>query len=609
MFDLIYPFVHAAMDYYAYNYPYGSRESLYNQSYRIFTPPATKPKNNVFFHSDDSLFKSEKHRFTIPRIEIVSDEPVFNLQVTDFSEPSPKNVTLTYDETGINMKPEQIEECCAKPSNKNWKDKTNNFVQQKSYSIEVNDASWDISDINERDKFLSIGARKSRQQRLASTSLQELSSSTSSVSSCVHESNLDLSQLDPDTPLKHKTWRSPYEIRLGKVKDLANQFENKAISVPVLNKKICAKSRSKSVSEEKLNDKLTEFERSEVLKLLQDWSLNGSESKSELNLNLSLENIDKESKTCEFTEKASLEHSEKSNLRRSRVTFCSEPNLSPKQCENNLIVIAKFRSDNSLNQNVNLDQFNHKCQYRNCIFNIDFVAKSGTKQEHLIDDNAKQKLKGIRKLKNTSDEVECLNNITNLQKKPKYIRRFSEIIETKPFNSHLVRCDSLERLTDINQKHKKFPDAYIVSRKNNTRKYAPKNDENIKSPKIVVMRRKCLPKTWKSCSDIKTRKTIRKCCRNAKVTCPVSRDSPKVSRKTMSCACIEREQIPQKDQAISQHCTDSAARLAAFRGAFDRKITIIAVAHSKNICAFRFCVFFAAILLTLSFAFYLPRNF
>lgn len=589
-FDTLSPFVHAAMDYYAYNYPYGSRESLYNPvSHKLFTPPATRPKNNVFFNSDDSLFKSDKRRFMIPRIEIVSDEPVFNLQVTDFSEPSPKNVTLTYDETGINMKQEKIEEFRAK-SNKNWKDKANNFMQQKSYSIEVNDTSWNIDDINEGDKFLSIGAKRNRQQKLASTSLQDLSSSTSSVNSCIHESNFDLSQIDPDTPLKHKTWKSPYEIRLGKVKDLADQFENKAISVPVLNKKAFAKSRSKSVSEEKLNDKLTEYERLEILKLLHDWSLNGSESKSEFNLQLSTENLDK----CgEFTEKSTVEQSEKTSLRRSKVNFSSEPNLSPNESDNNLIVIAKFVSDNSLNHNVNLDQFSHKCQYRNCIFNVEFVPKRGTKQEDFTD-NTKQKPKGILKPTKdpTTEEVECLNNITNLQKKPKYRRRFSEIIETKPFNSHLVRCDSLERLTDINKKHKKFPESYIVTRKNTGRKYFAKNDENlIKSPKMLAIRRKYAPKLWKSCSDIKTRKTIWKCCKNAKVTCPVTKDSPKVSRKSQSCACIERDRNQQNDETLSQRCTDSAARLAAFMGAFDRKITIIAVAHSTislSICSFQF---------------------
>lgn len=596
------------MDYYAYNCPYGSKESLDNQySYGMFTPPATKPKNNIFFNSDDSLFKSNKRRFTIPRIEIISDEPVFNLQVTDFSEPSPKNVTLTYDETGINMKQEKIEEFCAKPSNKNWKEKANNFVQQKSYSIEVNDTCCSIDDINEADKFLSIGARRNRQQRLASTSLQDLSSSTSSINSCIHESNLDLSQLDPDTPLKHKNWKSPYEIRLGKVKDLSDQFDNKAISVPLLNKKVFAKTRSKSVSEEKLDNKLTEYERLEILKLLYDWSLNGSESKSEFNMNLSTEHLEQHgvndvTKNKEFTEKACLEQSEKTSLRRSRVKFCSEPNLSPtNEKYNNQIVIARFRSDNSLcNQNVNLDQFNHKCEYRNCIFNIDFVPKRGTKLEDPSEENSKQKVKGILKTttKDHNEDVECLNNITNLQKKPKFRRRFSEIIDIKkPFNSHLVRCDSLERLTDINKKHKKFPDSYIVTRRNTTRKQTQKNDENlIKSPKSIPSRRKYVPKAWKSCSDIKTRKTVRKCCKNAKVTCPVLTDSPKVSRKTKSCACIEREQNTQINDTSSQRCSDSAARLAAFRGAFNRKITIIAVWHLKNsisksanICFFKVC--------------------
>ncbi|KAJ8948414.1 hypothetical protein NQ314_008408 [Rhamnusium bicolor] len=493
-------------------------------------------------HRDDSLFKSEKRKFTIPRIEIESDEPVFNLQVTDFSEPSPKNVTLTYDETGTSMKTDKVEEFCVKPVNKSWKDKANNFVQQKSYSIEVNDTSYYNDDISDTDKFLSIGARKYRQQRLSSTSLQDLSSSTSSINSGVHESNLDLSQMDPDTPIHHKNWKSPYEIRHGKVKDLAKQFNNKAISVPTLNKRRFITNRSKSVSEEKLNDKLTEYERLEILKLLYDWSLNGSESKSDFNMNLST------SKINECFEKENIEMSEKSNLKQSRVKFNSEPDLSPKSKQKDrLIVISKYNSDNNIHKKSIDTDFTHRCEFRNCIFNIDFTHKEGTKtQDSKIDDTIKSKPKSI--LKNSKEyfeEVECLNNITNLQKEPKqYNRRFSEIIECnrKPFNTQLVRCDSLERLTDIQKKsreHKKFPDSYIVTRLPQNYCYEKKN---------------IYQKTWKSCSDIKTKKTVRKCCRYAKKTCPVLKncsDSPKAARKTQSCASIEQDNL------------DNAARLAA----------------------------------------------
>lgn len=524
------------MDYSLYE---GSQESLYSpHGYRIFTPPATKPKNNIFFSSDDSLFKSERRKFTIPRIEIETDEPIFNLQVTDFSDPSPKNVTLTYDETGIIMQPEKVEEFCMKP--KSWKDKTTNFAQQKSYSIETNNSSCNISEIHDTDKFLSISARKLRQQRLASSSLQDLSSSTSSINSGVHESNLDLSQIYPDSPIRHKNWRSPYEIRHGNVRDVSKQFENKATSVPMLNKRVFITSRSKSVSEEKLNDKLTEYERMEILKLLYDWSLNGSESKSEFNIQLLSEYEDK------------LEAFQKTYPRKQVVKFSSEPDLSPKTEKTNLV---KTKS---------MDQFCHKCEYRNCIFNIDF----GTKAEGLktSESNPRPKPKGILK---TNKDVDCLNNITNLQRKPKYRRRYSEIIEvTKPFNSTLVRCDSLERLNDMQKK--KFPDSYIVTRRNSGRKSKTNENNNIKSPRVVVARRKCLPKTWKSCSDIKCKNTIRKCCRNAKKSCPVSKtysDSPRATRKAQSCVSFENEELDA-----------TAARLAALRslqvGAYDRKITI-----------------------------------
>ncbi|XP_057667342.1 afadin isoform X4 [Diorhabda carinulata] len=538
------PTPHRALDKSRYYYEtYDSTESLYNPqtNQRIFTPPATKPKKNIFFNSDDSLFKSEKRKFTIPRIEIESDEPVFNLQVTDFSDPCPKNVTLTYDETGIQLKEEKIEEFCIKPETKSLKD---NFAQQKSFSIDVHDSSYDIDDISETDKFLSIGARRIRQQRLISSSLQDLSSSTSSINSGIHESNLDLSQIDTDAPLKHKTWKSPYEIRHRNVTDLSKKFDDKAISVPTLNKRKYVTNRSKSVSEERLNDKLTEYERMEILKLLYDWSLNGSDSKTEFNINLTGDNADN-----------------KTTFGKENVKFNSEPDLSPK------VVITKFSSDHSLNR-TQPDQFYHNCEYRNCIFNV------GTKDK---DSNIQNKPKSI--LKQSKEPKECLNNITNLQKKPKYTRRYSEIIDIKQFNNQLVRCDSLERLNDLQKKrHKKFPEAYVVTRRNSARRAI--QNENIKSPKKIVAKKKYLPKTWKSCSDIKSKKTVRKCCRYAKKSCPVSKncsESPRAARKTQSCACIEQDEIETSAAATAA----TAARLGALNrveGVISRKITIICCA-------------------------------
>ncbi|XP_076271107.1 adherens junction formation factor afadin isoform X3 [Rhynchophorus ferrugineus] len=540
--------------YYNYKSPVGSNESLYSQPGRkIYTPPVNKPKNNVFFNSDDSLFKTEKRKFVIPRIEIQSDEPVFNLQVTDFSEPKPKNITLSYDETGHNMKTEKVEEYCAKP-----KTKAQEFAQSKSFSIDVNRSCVDISSISETDKFLSIGTKRLARQRATSTSMMDLSSSTSSINSCIYESNLDLSQIDPDTPLKH--WKSPFEIRHAK--DL--ERDSKSTSDPVLNRhKYLVSNRSKSVSEENLTDKLTEYERLEILKLLHDWSLNGSESKSDFNMDLSkarsLDNLD------------SLDDSINHKFKKISQKYNSEPDLSPKSYrklnggDDELIVLGKYSSESKIASTVLEDDFLHKCKYRNCIFNVDFKPK--TSEHHQSVDkttNQTTKLKGI--LKNSSERLqtsneslkenkntECLNNIVNLQKnKPKLNfdnRRYSEIIETnKPINGELIRCDSLERLTQM-RKHKKFPESYIVTRKGSIKNQKLRSGENgsrPKSPKVVVLRKKYMPKTWKSCSDIKQKKPVKKCCRYAKKTCPIMKncgDSPRKTRKVQSCASINQDDV------------------------------------------------------------------
>lgn len=505
-----------------------------------------KPKNNVFFNSDDSLFKTEKRKFVIPRIEIQSDEPVFSLQVTDFSEPKPKNVTLMYDESGQTMKLQKVEEY-VKP-----KTKAQEFAQNKSFSIDVNTSCVDINTISETDKFLSIGTKKLARQKPTSTSLGDLSSSTSSINSCIYESNFDLSQIDPDTPLKH--WKSPFEIRHAK----NLEKDNKATSEPVLNKKkYVITSRSKSVSEENLNDKLTEYERLEILKLLHDWSLNGSESKSEFNINLnkarSIDNIDSIARDDEIV----------NNLKKIGEKFCSEPDLSPKSRQNRgqSIVLGKYSSDSKLPSTVLEDDFLHKCQYRNCIFNVDFTSRKGTNYTSSFEKPLKSILKNSREsVRNSNDSLkennnnDCLNNITNLQinGKPKNhydSRRYSDVIQTnKPINSDMIRCDSLERLTQM-RKPKKFPESYIVSRKGSFRTQRLKNSENgqrPKSPKVIVLRKKCIPKTWKSCSDIKPKKPVKKCCKYAKKSCPVlksSSDSPRKARKTKSCACISEENI------------------------------------------------------------------
>lgn len=222
----------------------------------FYTPPAPKPMNQVFFSSDDSLYKSEVRKLAIPKIEIQDEDdnrkqehPVFELKVTDFSEPSPRDVT----------------------------------------------ESW----IQEKEKTAPGILKKLTKP----PSLQDLSSSTSSVNSGVHESNLDLSVLDPDTPLKH--WKSPDEIRKGHVKELARHFEH--VSALKTNRFRDRKYRSE--------EKLTDFERLELLKLLREWSIQGSESKAELSLRI--------------TRKKSV----------------SEPDLSHKS------------------------DFWHRCEFKNCIFN------------------------------------------------------------------------------------------------------------------------------------------------------------------------------------------------------------------------------------------------
>ncbi|ERL86746.1 hypothetical protein D910_04152 [Dendroctonus ponderosae] len=547
---------------------------LWDQTSRYTQTPVIRSSLRLFLNrkttSDDSLFKTEKRKFVIPRIEIQSDEPVFSLQVTDFSDPAPKNVTLTYDESGQSMKLQKVEEYI-KP-----KTKAQEFAQNKSYSIDVNNSNVDISSISEIDKFLSIGTKKLSRQKATSTSLIDLSSSTSSINSCIYESNLDLSQLDPDTPLKH--WKSPFEMRHAK----NLERDNKATSDPSLNKKkFIVSSRSKSVSEENLNDKLTEYERLEILKLLHDWSLNGSDSKSEFNMNLN------KSKSTDNIDSITRDDENVASFGKFGEKFLSEPDLSPKsrQCGRQIrekpIILGKYSSESRLSTTSLEDDFLHKCKYRNCIFNIDFIPKFGTITSSTQDlaasrANSPQKLKGILKnsreklddahksssyngTKTSSDSLkenadnDCWRNINNLRmneqlKSTFTSRRNSETIQpNNAVNSDLTRCDSLERLTQM-RKPKKFPDSYIVTRRGSFRSQRLKNSESgrPKSPKIIVLRKKYMPKTWKSCSDIKPRKQVKKCCKYAKKSCPVLRnssDSPKTNRKTKSCACISEENI------------------------------------------------------------------
>lgn len=501
----------------------------------FYTPPVVKPKNQVFFNSDDSLYKSELRKLTIPRIEIQSDEPVFNLRVTDFSEPLPRDVTAECEGAYLNNN-EFV-------ANRSWRNKTSSYMQHKSYSLDVTEIpSIEIQLVGDNDVPASDNTNKLNRPLMYS-SLQDLSSSTSSVNSGVHESNLDLSAIDPDTPVKH--WKSPSEIRKGHVKALAKQFEDvfaerqsasTSGSVPDLNR--CEKDNIKFRSEENLNDKLTDFERLEVLKLLRDWSIHGSESKTDFTLKFT---------SCEINTKKETslkKHSEKS---------LSETDLSPKSIsKSGAIFSKKFNSESNINtKDIPDADFWHKCSFRNCIFN-DKHKSTGTNNM----ESERPKPKSI--LKNR----ESMNNIANKQHRilQKDDRRHSEIIESKTYREQLIRCDSLECLTHLTKRKqsalkeiKKFPESYIYTRRNSGSNQKQKTSDTFcKYPtKVVVFRRKSTPKTWKSCSDIKPKpKIVRKCCKNAKKTCPIykcSADNNNGPRKTRSCLSITGEDVAQTD--------------------------------------------------------------
>lgn len=513
-----YLFPHAALDSPGSYRFQGSQESLYDEAHSFFTPPITRPQNHVFFNSDDSLYKTELRKLNIP---------VFKLEVTDFSEPSPRNITFeceNYDDDDIVNESDVYE-----GEMKGWKNKPNSFFMQKSQSFDV--PSIQIEMVNDTDNYLNISGGNKLSKNVMYSSLQDLSSSTSSVNSIVHESNLDLSTMDPDTPIKHRNWKSPDEIRKGHVKTLTKHFEgslvskgSKSSSTPDVNRSedIGVKEQKVYFSEEKIDSKLSDIERLEVLKLLLDWSTQGSEAKD-----------------TGFSLKLS------ENLKKTSSRSKSEPNLSPSATRSLSynIFTTKYSSESDvLSTNLEND-FLHKCRFRNCIFNTNFQPnKTGTNKE--------TRPKSI--LKPTQ-----LNNITNLQHEKNFLgkcgRRHSEIIETnEKLNEGINRCDSLEQLTNIQKKRtlrtiKKFPESYIIRKASKTNNEI-KNSENVyKSPKIVIFRRKCIPKTWRSCSDIKYKQmTVRKCCKNAKKSCPVFKISESENggqRRTQSCLDIDRENL------------------------------------------------------------------
>lgn len=486
-----------------------------NNKNRIYTPPVTKPKNNVFFNSDDSLYKTETRKLTIPRIEIEPSEPIFRVEITDFSEPNPTNVTLRgeIETTTTTTTPSVYDN--NKTTAKSLKNKTN-YVQQKSFSLDIKDVPYiDSSPIlTEQDHYLNT------KYKPISISLQDLSSSTSSLNSCVHESNLDLSQ---DTPIKEKNWKSPNELR--EIKILSKRFEDifgnrivlSATSYPNLNnnpsKRGVALKKNKSLEEIKSfravddrgdsnKSKLTETERYEVLKVLEDWSLNGSQAKGEFQLS----KVNYESKRKTFSEAYAKYF--KTNIERHK--YNSEPNLSIDTNTNNggpIVLLNKYKSDTNLTMDPN--NFYHDCKFRNCIFNNRNLTKDGTKR-FFINETFNQEVD------------ETINESQNLDEEP---------LQQNNFNK-LKRCGSLERLNnDINNYKKKFPDSYVIVRKITTTTPIINNR--------TISMRKCIGKSWKSCSDIKRQKVVQKCCKNAKKTCPILKSDPNCctveERKTQSC--------------------------------------------------------------------------
>uniref|UniRef100_A0A1Y1LQS6 Uncharacterized protein n=1 Tax=Photinus pyralis TaxID=7054 RepID=A0A1Y1LQS6_PHOPY len=511
----------------------------------MFTPPIVKSKNNVFFNSDDSLYKSEMKKLTIPEIS-VERAPVFKLEITDFSDPTPKSLTIKNPNSQL-VKQHNIDEDHI-ASNSHFK--SAEFKQSKSVSLDTSEVD-NLYILNDND-HLNVGGRKLNQCKFSS-SLQELSSSTSSINSGIHESTLDLTQIDPNTPIKH--WKSPDDLREGKVKTLAQHFEQllnfkhhklTSFSEPNLNKCTCDTLKLRSLSDEHLdvNSKLTEYERMEVLKVLCDWSLQGCEAKNDANFSLK---IIKEFRNLESKSQKRIVNS---NLTKCCLKYKSEPNLSPKIQSK---ALPKSTSvDNLGSKKIADSDFLHDCKFTNCIFNKNFIPSRGTKENfRLVNQVAKPKpLKGI--LKNSN---ECLNSVSNPIKvqtvcKPNFLnikgRRHSDISLSRPFNSQLLRRGSLERLTYFERKgsdRKKFPESYIVTN----------NSSRIKPVKVVV-HKKCLPKTWKSCSDIKGKqKVIKKCCKNANHTCPLLKDSSDIKRNTKSCAEIDLQSL------------EFAARVAALK--------------------------------------------
>lgn len=588
-----------------------SQDSLLHGSvkYNIFSP---RQKSSGFFASDDSLYKAELKKLTIPRISIEA-EPSFNLEITDFSEPYPKN-TYIIDESFTEYPKLDLLEVKSLRKNKSGPVNqlgSNNLMPR--LSVEINDIPYIDSDIrNNADDTEKCDEMKNGNNLLS----QELSSSQSSINSSNagnQELTLDLTLFDTDdAPEKPRCWKSPDQVRLGYVKTVARHFDDifcnrnvaAAQSVPEL-REINKPIQKKSTSEDNLSNKLSETERLEVFKLLQDWSTFGSDApKSDSTISKAIIKQKNENVISNNDEKQIEEDESNINLTTER-KYQSETNISRENQNVTPESSNKFKSESEISKLVSdsTDWYAHKCQFKNCIFNIDSITninnmESAPHTEEIPkeeieksvheENEKKEKLKSVSAikgiLKNTTENI--TNTVTE-----KDFNDFKIFVNAlKPFNGQLVRCDSLDNITRCRKKFtarvysatdvRKFPESYIVTRR--TKKFNSEEDIKIcnclecknqdaarrqrsslpsnvldsiadkptvkTSPKIVFLHRKVKPKTWKSCSDIlgKRKPTVKKCCRYAKRTCPVLKNSAYLTRNIKSCTDINNDTTQNK---------------------------------------------------------------
>lgn len=596
------------MDYYPTLQRYrGSQESLYGSTTLYgsnlfgssilygstksnrFSP---RQKSSGFFSSDDSLYKAELKKLTIPRISI-EPEPSFNLEVTDFSEPEPKDSTYIIEESLLDYPKLDLLDVKNKKKGKSGPVHHLSGSNTNKISLEINDIPFIDSEFRNNDDNDEEKCDESKFENLLIS--QELSSSQSSINSSVggnQELALDLTLVDTEyMPSKPRCWKSPDQVRLGYVKSITQQFEDifsnrtvaAASSVPEL-RETAEEVKKKSNSEENLTNKLSETERLEVFKLLQDWSTFGSDApKSNVSINISIhqENqiIHQNVGNVDCVDKPKLKEK-----------YRSEPNIS--KMDKDDLTPNKYKSDSELSKIIS-ETFNshtHKCDFKNCIFNIDTLKNETeitptddfTEDKSMIESSEKEKLGNVHKkgiLKNPVVE-NIFNNDVNSQNE-------------KPFNGQLVKSDSLDNIKRCKKKYtarvystsssdvRKFPESYIVTRKKKVfdsnekiqicncldcryqdaarrqrqRASLPINSFQLQlqpadklenpvpkpTPRIVFIQRKDqLLKTWKSCNDIYVdkRRAVKKCCRYAKRTCPVLKNSCPMKRDCKSCADI-----------------------------------------------------------------------